>query len=109
MLYTVEDITGMLEKADFNIIRTDGLHRVSGYVAEIDCIADDRCLPCVGIGVHRDEKGFWTVTDLESGRAVTATNVWTRRRDAIGAFLMKYPAYARFCLHRYDVAVGYGI
>lgn len=98
-MYTVDDILDLLRKGEFNIKRKDGLHRVSGYTATIDCEDRGNKVTGVPIGVHKIGK-YWTVTDLHTGLAITATDVHTKRSDAIGAFLMKYPAYSRLCISR---------
>ena len=98
-MYTVDDILGMLRKKEFNIKCKDGMHRVKGYVTAIDCEDRGNKVSGVPIGVHRIGK-YWAVSDLHTGLAITAIDVHTKRSDAIGAFLMKYPAYSRLCIRR---------
>ena len=101
-MYTVDEITERLERNEYNIRTKDGLQRVKGYTCSIAC-SDGSTNVFADIGVHKNKEGFWAVIDLHSGRAVTSTLVWKTRKEALGAFLMKYPAYARFCINRaYD-------
>ena len=99
-MYTVDDITDLLKKAEFNIATKDGLQRVKGYTACIDCVDGTRVLKDVPIGLHKTSYGCWVVSDLETGKALTSPLVWKTRKDAIGAFIAKYPAYSRYCIHR---------
>lgn len=99
-MYTVDSLEDLLERHEFNIRTKDGMERVKGYTALIDCIDGEKRVDNVGIGVHKGKAGFWVVTDLETGRAITTTLVWRRRKDALGAFLQKYPAYSRLCIDR---------
>ena len=99
-MYTVDSLTNLLEKHEFNIRTEKGLERVKGYTAFIKCTDKEKWVDGVGIGVHKNEAGFWIVTDLHSGRAITSALVWRTRKEAIGAFLMKYPAYSRYCVNR---------
>ena len=100
-MYTVDEITELLERKEFNIRTKDGLQRVKGYTCAITCFDDSMAHAVFAeIGVHKNDAGFWTITDLHSGCAITSTLVWKTRKEAIGAFLMKYPAYSRFCMNR---------
>lgn len=99
-MYTVDSLEDLLEKHEFNIRTKDGLERVKGYMALIKCTDKEKWVDGVGIGVHKSKAGFWVVTDLETGRAITSTLVWRKRKDALGAFLQKYPAYSRLCIYR---------
>ena len=99
-MYTVDSLEDLLEKHEFNIRTKDGLERVKGYTALIKCTDKEKWVDGVGIGVHKSKAGFWVVTDLETGRAITSTLVWRKRKDALGAFLQKYPAYSRLCIDR---------
>lgn len=102
-MYTVDSLTELLNKKEFNIVTKDGMKRVKGYCALIKCVDGNRWVDGVAIGVHKNKAGFWVVSDLETGQAITSTLVWTKRKDALGAFLQKYPAYSRLCIRRaYD-------
>ena len=84
----------------FNIRCKSGLKRVKGYTAVIPCV-EGRFSVDSRIGLHKDDKGFWTVTDLHSGLAITATDRYSTRKDALREFIRLYPRYSHIVSERY--------
>lgn len=100
-MYTVETLTKLLGCHEYNIRTKSGLERIKGYTAQIACADKDVTLDSIAIGVHKGKRGYWVVDDLESGLAITPTQVYKTRRDALDAFLTRYyQAYSRLCIER---------